>query len=937
MASEGIFQFSISSVVGDVLQQHGKQLGAIDLQSRKANEEFVRRNEATQWLRKMIGVVAAKDLPAQPSEEEFRSGLRSGIILCKVLNKIQPQAASIVIEAPADTVIILDAKAKSAARYQENVKNFLLAVDELGIPTFELADLDKGGNTSSVVDTVLAMKSYFEWKERGAYGTWKYGENLEADKQGPPKSSELPIRRSLSRMSSGVSLDSFAGENIGLNPTDMDGSWPLHIVIRDLLSDKKKDEIPIIVENMLHKVTEEFEQRIANQKEQMKQDIKDLDGSYGNESIKDLDGSYGNESISSPGSDGSKTEDKETSKYDCLIKTEDKETSKYDCLIKTEDKETSKYVKEEYFNENYKLDDGGHTQSMKQLIEHHHQNLKVLKHDLYTTKADMQNLQMKYQDEVHGLGEHLHSLAHAASGYRKVLEENRKLYNEVQDLKGSIRVYCRARPFLPGNANQGSSAIANIDNGKITLITPTKTAKDGLKSFSFNQVFSPSATQEEVFSDMRPLVQSVLDGYNVCIFAYGQTGSGKTYTMSGPNDLTEETLEIRNNSQNGLNVPDANLVPVSSKFDVINLMNLGQKNRAVGSTAMNDRSSRSHSCLNVHVQARDLTSGSEFFGCMNLVDLAGSERADKTEAVGERLKEATYINKSLSALGDVLSALAQKTSHVPYRNSKLTQLLQDSLGGQAKTLMFVHISPEIDAIGETISTLKFAERVSTVELGASRANKDSSDVKELKEQIAKLKASLAKKESENLQQSKLVRMMSAGASISSSNSLGGGNTSSEEDGNSKENTSAWPSPVESPQLKAKPDSGKWVDKIVLNKQNPKKIYPEQPDKLILSRSISSSEYEINVNRYDVATTTDESDIEAAASDNSEPDFSKTKTVAVLGSKIRSPAPRQARTTQIRTPIPPQPSTRKQSNGARAGTTRTVRQVVDTRRKQGSGK
>ena len=184
--------------------------------------------------------------------------------------------------------------------------------------------------------------------------------------------------------------------------------------------------------------------------------------------------------------------------------------------------------------------------------------------------------------------------------------------------------------------------------------------------------------------------------------------------------------------------------------------------------------------MTVHVQGRDLTSGNILRGCMHLVDLAGSERVNKSEVTGDRLKEAQHINKSLSALGDVIASLAQKNPHVPYRNSKLTQLLQDSLGkvklrhffqrvegnyilslwsyclkdyfsdfeiviiilgGQAKTLMFVHISPEPDAVGETISTLKFAERVATVELGAAKVNKDSTDVKELKEQVLTLSLS----------------------------------------------------------------------------------------------------------------------------------------------------------------------------------------------------
>lgn len=150
------------------------------------------------------------------------------------------------------------------------------------------------------------------------------------------------------------------------------------------------------------------------------------------------------------------------------------------------------------------------------------------------------------------------------------------------------------------------------------------------------------------------------------------------------------------------------------------------------------------SCLTVHVQGKDLSSGATLRGCMHLVDLAGSERCDKTDAVGDRLKEAQHINRSLSALGDVIAALAQKNAHVPYRNSKLTQLLQDSLGGQAKTLMFVHISPEPDALGETLSTLKFAERVSTVELGAAKSNKESSatDVRDLKEQVRSTESSL---------------------------------------------------------------------------------------------------------------------------------------------------------------------------------------------------
>ncbi|GFP79131.1 kinesin-4 [Phtheirospermum japonicum] len=277
---------------------------------------------------------------------------------------------------------------------------------------------------------------------------------------------------------------------------------------------------------------------------------------------------------------------------------------------------------------------------------------------------------------------------------------------------------------MPGETG-GSSAVEDINDGSITIITPAKVGKGKKQPFTFNRCFGPSSTQEEVFADTQPLIRSVLDGFNVCIFAYGQTGSGKTFTMTGPKELTKETLGVNYRA-----LSDLFLISEQRKdmiaYDIsVQMMEIYNEQITIVFC----------SCLTVHVQGKDLTSGALLRGCMHLVDLAGSERLDKTEATGERLKEAQHINRSLSALGDVISSLALKQSHVPYRNSKLTQLLQDSLGGKAKTLMFVHISPDPEALGETLSTLKFAERVSTVELGAAKVNKDGSDVKELKEQV----------------------------------------------------------------------------------------------------------------------------------------------------------------------------------------------------------
>ncbi|KAK7358615.1 hypothetical protein VNO77_00550 [Canavalia gladiata] len=413
--------------------------------------------------------------------------------------------------------------------------------------------------------------------------------------------------------------------------------------------------------------------------------------------------------------------------------------------------------------------------------------MKAVRDDVIKTKRG-------YLEEFKYFGTKLKGLAEAADNYHVVLAENRKLYNEVQDLKGNIRVYCRIRPFLPGQS-QNHTAIEFVgDDGELIVSNPLKQGKESRKLFKFNKVFGQAVSQEEVFKDTQPLIRSVLDGYNVCIFAYGQTGSGKTYTMSGPGlssksdwgvnyralyDLFHisqsrrssivyevgvqmveiyneqycfldlHTLGIWNTAQpNGLAVPDASMHSVNSMADVLELMNAGLMNRATSATALNERSSRSHSVLSVHVRGTDLKTNTLLRGCLHLVDLAGSERVDRSEATGDRLKEAQHINKSLSALGDVIFALSQKSSHVPYRNSKLTQLLQSSLGGQAKTLMFVQLNPDVASYSETISTLKFAERVSGIELGAARSNKEGRDVRELMEQLASLKDSIARKDEE---------------------------------------------------------------------------------------------------------------------------------------------------------------------------------------------
>ncbi|XP_073116577.1 kinesin-like protein KIN-14M isoform X3 [Elaeis guineensis] len=432
------------------------------------------------------------------------------------------------------------------------------------------------------------------------------------------------------------------------------------------------------------------------------------------------------------------------------------------------------------------------------LIDLQLQSVQDLRTSSDSIKNAVINTQKRWSEEFTTFAQKLKVITDAIKNYHTLLAENKRLYNEVQELKGNIRVYCRIRPFLTGE-NQKLTTIDYIgENGELVLVNPSKQGKDGRKMFKFNKVYGPAATQEEVFLDTQPLIRSVLDGYNVCIFAYGQTGSGKTYTMTGPNspekergvdyqalndlfyisrsrrdtfmyevgvqmveiyneqvrdllssDGSQKRLGIVNTSQpNGLAVPEASMYPVQSTSDVMDLMQTGLTNRAMSATALNERSSRSHSIVTIHVQGVDLKTGATLHGSLHLVDLAGSERVDHSQVTGDRLKEAQHINKSLSALGDVIFALSQKSGHVPYRNSKLTQVLQSSLGGHAKTLMFVQINPDAGSYSETLSTLKFAERVSGVELGAARSQKDGKDVRDLMEQVASLKDAIARKDEE---------------------------------------------------------------------------------------------------------------------------------------------------------------------------------------------
>ncbi|XP_075869552.1 kinesin-like protein KIFC3 isoform X2 [Nelusetta ayraudi] len=349
--------------------------------------------------------------------------------------------------------------------------------------------------------------------------------------------------------------------------------------------------------------------------------------------------------------------------------------------------------------------------------------------------------------------------------YKREMNLRKKCHNELVRLKGNIRVFCRVRPVSQEEQDSADAkTMLSFDSEDDAVLHLSSKGK--VMSFELDKVFPPQATQEEVFQEVQALVTSCIDGFNVCIFAYGQTGSGKTYTMEGVADdpginqralrllfseVTDKTpdweysitvgmveiynetlrnllgenltdrLDIKMNPDGSgqLYVPGLTEVTVQSPEDINRVFKLGHMNRATACTNLNEHSSRSHALLIVTVSGFNSATGTRTQGKLNLVDLAGSERISKSGAEGSRLREAQCINKSLSALGDVINALRCRHAHVPFRNSRLTYLLQDSLSGDSKTLMMVQVSPLPTNASESLCSLKFAQRVRSVDFSAS--------------------------------------------------------------------------------------------------------------------------------------------------------------------------------------------------------------------------
>ncbi|CAF1475411.1 unnamed protein product [Adineta steineri] len=365
----------------------------------------------------------------------------------------------------------------------------------------------------------------------------------------------------------------------------------------------------------------------------------------------------------------------------------------------------------------------------------------------------------------------------------------------------SVRVVVRCRPMSDKEQETNCERIVNIDEQRrqISIRRPVnensqRNAGEDGHNFFFDAVYDWNSKQRDVYEQTaRPLVDSVIEGFNGTIFAYGQTGTGKTFTMEGVRSQVElrgiipssfahifdsishstskqflvrasyleiynesirdllskdqnKRLQLQEHPKEGVHVHDLSSFVTKNSQEIEHVMTIGNANRSTGATNMNEHSSRSHAIFMITVESSEMGADEKAHnrvGKLNLVDLAGSERQVKTGSTGERFKEATNINLSLSVLGNVISALVDGNSHVPYRDSKLTRLLQNSLGGNSKTIMIATLGPADYNYDESLTTLRYANRAKNIK-NQPRINEDPKDalLRKFQDEIARLKEQL---------------------------------------------------------------------------------------------------------------------------------------------------------------------------------------------------
>eukprot|EP00929_Paragymnodinium_shiwhaense_P119405 TRINITY_DN912_c0_g4_i1.p1 TRINITY_DN912_c0_g4~~TRINITY_DN912_c0_g4_i1.p1 ORF type:complete len:686 (+),score=178.33 TRINITY_DN912_c0_g4_i1:234-2291(+) len=349
----------------------------------------------------------------------------------------------------------------------------------------------------------------------------------------------------------------------------------------------------------------------------------------------------------------------------------------------------------------------------------------------------------------------------------------------------SIKVCLRIRPLNPSEKVSGNRVCVELPDNGVAVRVPSNDAL-----FTFDKVFRWNASQKEVYDyAAKPIIESVLRGFNGTVFAYGQTASGKTYTMEGPDiedkhwqgiiprmvwsifegiynaeehiefmvkvsiveiynerirdllDPKKDNLKIHEDKARGIFIGEVTESYAGCEQEIFVAMRVGHTNRAVAETNMNEHSSRSHLIFTLTIEQKNLHDRSVKSGKLHLVDLAGSEKVNKTGSTAERLDEAKNINKSLSALGNVINALTDsRYTHVPYRDSKLTRILQESLGGNSKTCLIITCSPAVTNEQETLSTLRFGQRAkmikNVVKVNLERSTEELKLMLEKKDRVA---------------------------------------------------------------------------------------------------------------------------------------------------------------------------------------------------------
>jgi kinesin family protein C1 len=447
--------------------------------------------------------------------------------------------------------------------------------------------------------------------------------------------------------------------------------------------------------------------------------------------------------------------DKEISDIESKIRKNKEEITKFQSKIQLKNEKEAKKLMELENDLGNIIHEHGKADNQKKEIEI---ELNKNSHIANKKKEELENLKKMNSDLSEKINYLTQIIQYQTQLHTDIQDYKNQTNNEYQEAKGNVRVFCRIRPPLPKELTKKQINIEYRGDNSLIIKGEKKTSyigRDGvhqdIEQFQFNRIFKQEDTQEEVFEEVSPLIQSSLDGFNINIFAYGQTGSGKTFTMEGDLSSPEKygivpravdrifkvfveelngigwdmkfflsVCEIYNKKTRDL-LAEKNVEKTEElkEMEIKSLKewndNFGQigQRRKVAETKMNMESSRSHLIFKIKIHLHNTKSQEDRFGSLNLIDLAGSERVDKSTVSEERFKESIEINSSLTHLKSVFEAMKSKhDKFVPFHNTPLTDVLKDCLSGDnSKTLMFVNISPLLDSFKESTCSLKFATDV----------------------------------------------------------------------------------------------------------------------------------------------------------------------------------------------------------------------------------